>query len=277
LRADIREHLMAAITHKGVKAAAAPVNAGSDPKPVILSRPLAGSRSVVSQTLRMMIILFLMLLVLGGLAAGGWWLATHRPLPIGDPGPGVPTVTPTPTPARLTDSQDRLLNEARRHAERGDHAAATKSVEAFFALNPPDRENYAQDAADWYYELAKKRYDDRDYATAIQGVKRAIELEGASGEYHYLLGLIHFRRGRVGVGASKNEDLQAARLALEKTLELEPQHLRALDALAKTLIAQNERMAGIQTYYKIIELSPDSIEANQARRDLEDMGARLPN
>ncbi|MFW6255290.1 MAG: tetratricopeptide repeat protein [Candidatus Sumerlaeota bacterium] len=270
LRTDIRNYLQAAIARKPVDSSGIPdIDAES-------AAAESGSGSAVKHHLVLIFSLIILMLLLAGLAVGGWWLATHDG-GLSDIIPGAKvTPTPSPTPDPLSTEQRKMLTDARAYADAGNYAEAVKAMDAFLNTAPPQPDLYASDAGQWNYEAAMENYKNRDYSAAIARARRAIELSDDVPEYHFLVGQILFRRGRLSSGSERREDLEAARQALTKTTELDPEYLKAYDILAKTQIALGDKMEGVQTYYKIIQTAPDSPEARQAQDDLKDMGVRLP-
>jgi tetratricopeptide (TPR) repeat protein len=187
---------------------------------------------------------------------------------------GRPTPSPTATPSAGSEDLERAREKAGSLAGQGSYQEAIKTLESALEREPQGREVCNKDLAKWHFELGKEDSRASRHSAAIGHLSRSVELEGTSAEYHFWLGLTYFRKGRTGTGSQKTRDLNAARKALSKAVDMAPDNLDALEQLAKTHIALGNKIEARDCYNDIINLAPDSIQARSAREDLRNMGMR---
>jgi tetratricopeptide (TPR) repeat protein len=187
---------------------------------------------------------------------------------------GRPTPAPTPTPSAGSEDLERARERAASLAGQGSYQDAIKTLESVLEREPQGREACGKDLARWHFELGKEDSRASRHSAAIGHLSRSAELDGTSAEYRFWLGLTYFRKGRTGTGSQKTRDLNAAREALSKAVDLDPGNLDALEQLAKTHIALGNKVEAGDCYNDIINRAPDSIQARTAREDLRNMGMR---
>ena len=187
---------------------------------------------------------------------------------------GRPTPAPTPTPSAGSEDLERARERAASLAGQGSYQDAIKTLESVLEREPQGREACGKDLARWHFELGKEDSRASRHSAAIGHLSRSAELDGTSAEYRFWLGLTYFRKGRTGTGSQKTRDLNAAREALSKAVDLDPGNLDALEQLAKTHIALGNKVEAGDCYNDIIDRAPDSIQARTAREDLRNMGMR---
>lgn len=222
----------------------------------------------------------LLLLLIGGGAVAlyyYWPLVPSLVSPVPGakvPDGGRPTAAPTPTPSSGSEDLQRAREKAASLAGQGSYQDAIKTLESVLEREPQGREACNKDLAKWHFELGKEDSRASRHSAAIGHLSRSAELDGTSAEYRFWLGLTYFRKGRTGTGSQKTRDLNAAREALSKAVDLDPGNLDALEQLAKTHIALGDKVEASHCYNDIIDRAPDSIQARTAREDLRNMGMR---
>lgn len=222
----------------------------------------------------------LLLLVIGGGAVAlyyYWPLVPSLVSPV--PGAKVeegerPTPSLTPTPSAGSEALERAREKAASLAGEGSYQEAIKTLESVLEREPQRREACNKDLARWHFELGKEDSRASRHSAAIGHLSQSAKLDGTNAEYHFWLGLTYFRKGRSGTGSQKTTDLNAARKALSKAVDMAPDNLDALEQLAKTHIALGDRVEASHCYNDIIDRAPDSIQARTARDDLRNMGMR---
>ena len=219
---------------------------------------------------------FLLLLLIGGgaVALYHYWPLVPSPGSGANQAGGQPTPTVTPTPAAISENLQRAREKALAAAGQGRYEDAIRTLETALEGDPQGREACGKDLAKWHFELGKGEADARRYTAAIGRFDQATKLDGKSSEYSFWLGVTYLRKGRAGSGSQKTRDLNAAREALSKAVDLDQDNLDALEQLAKTYIALGDKVKASDCYRNIITRAPDSIQARTARDDLRDMGMR---
>jgi tetratricopeptide (TPR) repeat protein len=187
---------------------------------------------------------------------------------------GRPTPASTPTPSAGSEDLERAREKAASLAGEGSYQEAIKTLESVLEREPQGREACNKDLARWHFELGKEDAGARRYTAAIDRFARASKLDGTSSEYRFWLGVTYLRKSKTGTGSQKTRDLNAAREALGKAVELDQDNLDALEQLAKTYIALGDNVKASDCYRDIIKRAPNSIQAGFARKDLRDMGMR---
>ncbi len=132
--------------------------------------------------------------------------------------------------------------------------------------------------AEVHYLQANVMAGHKDYEEAIRILERAITL--APGEARYMaekgwnqhLAARNFNISDVQKG---KEFEKAACATLEKALELDPNNVLALHTLGRAYSALGERETASVHYRRLIELQPDSLQAQAARRELDQWGMAI--
>lgn len=163
-----------------------------------------------------------------------------------------------------------LLQDQRRFSE------AIEEIKKALEKKPTDQKRFETKLAELLY-LQGEAYDKNDdYSKAIESYEKAIQYNPEYIEAYYGLAWSCYLQGR----KNQNRRLKyqsyydKALSALQKILELQPNHIRAEDTLARVYIARNETTKAAEMYRRIIKQEPESSEADRARRALKSMGFR---
>jgi tetratricopeptide (TPR) repeat protein len=124
-----------------------------------------------------------------------------------------------------------------------------------------------------YSAKGVEHYDREHYLSAALAYEKAVEHDASVVDYHYDTGWAYYRYGlkRSLEGKPSKEYFTKARAAFEKTLELDPEYLRAYQGMARVYIRENRPDRAAKMYQKIIEIAPESYEAELAERQLKNM------
>lgn len=148
----------------------------------------------------------------------------------------------------------------------------TKTREAAASLNPPDPKPVENKIAEVYGAKAGAFYSKENYDKALEAAQDGLKYNDVSPQLNYLAGRCYERKG---MHSRSNNDTGQARQyfekaceALERVVATDPNHLPAYDLLGKTYSRFNEIKA-IETWKRIVHLSPDSPEGKTARNYLQ--------
>jgi tetratricopeptide (TPR) repeat protein len=116
-------------------------------------------------------------------------------------------------------------------------------------------------------------YAQNNYQKAAESYENAAELNSNVVDYHYNLGWSYYMLGRNAQrkGRPYTNHYRKAIASFEKAIEVDSSHVRSYSALGRVYINMNNQPEAIRMYRRIIEIAPDSKEAEMARKDLESM------
>jgi len=146
-----------------------------------------------------------------------------------------------------------LLARARRGAGDGAGAAAAYQRALELGESDPDRLLHA---ATLYFEFPEEQRGTLDAAQAERWIARAIELDPASVDAHFLLGALH----------EKEQRLDAAGAEYRRALELDPNSSKVLRRIAEFYRRRGDRelaLAAGARYVDVARRSGDDVEAAQ--------------
>ena len=177
-------------------------------------------------------------------------------------------LSPTDREAATLFKTAEFLQEQKRFSE------AIDTLQKAIDKNPSDKKQYEQKLAELYFNLGEYYEGKNDYPRAITSYEKAVQLNPNSSDYYYGLGWTNYIQGRKYQNRNQRHQpyYDKSLEALKKSLELDPDNLVAKKALARLYIARNETTKAAEMYRQIIRQSPDSSEADQARRALKSMG-----
>jgi tetratricopeptide (TPR) repeat protein len=147
-----------------------------------------------------------------------------------------------------------------------------KTREVAAALTPPDPKPIENKIAEVYAAKVGAFYSKENYDKALEAAQDGLKYNDVSPQLHYLAGRCYERKGMHS--RSNNDTAQARQYfekaceALEKVVAADPNHLPAYDLLGKTYSRFNEIKA-IETWKRIVKLSPDSPEGKTAKNYLQ--------
>ena len=180
-------------------------------------------------------------------------------------------ISPSDREAATLYKTAELLQDQRRYAE------AIQALQKALENNPTDEKQFEIKLAELFFEQGEDFYKKDEYLKAIESYKKAVEYNPDSEEYYYGLGWAYYIQGRKNQNRRKpyHTYFDNALDAFLKVLERETDNLRAKNAMARVYIARNETPRAAEMYRQIIRDSPDSREAEKAKRALKSMGFRL--
>lgn len=188
-----------------------------------------------------------------------------------------------PTPPPVNPAAEKLADELKRvdgAIQREQFDEALRILEGArqtaLSLNPPDPKPVEDKVAQVWAARAEILISKQNYAKAIEAVQEGLKHNESLSQLNYLLGLCYFQQGLDA--AARNDRAQSTALyqqaapALEKAVQADPSHLRALDRLANCYRKINEPTKAVETWKRIIHQAPESHEAKVARDYLRSLG-----
>jgi tetratricopeptide (TPR) repeat protein len=165
---------------------------------------------------------------------------------------GVLAATPAAAqPAAPTPSVRALLQSAQRQASDGDGAAALESLRTARAIAPNSEEILSA-----FAQLALATHV---LGPAVATLDSLTRMCPTVGQYHYLLGVALMEAG----------DMPAAVVSLEQANRIEPERPRTLLALALAMNSRKQYREAKAAALKSLELDPENIEAVAALAEAE--------
>jgi len=188
-----------------------------------------------------------------------------------------------PTPPPANPAADKLADELKRvdgAIQREQFDEALKLLEGArqtaLSLNPPDPKPVEDKIAQVWAARAETQISKQNYAKAIEAAQEGLKHNESLAQLNYLVGLCCFQQGLDAT--ARNDRAQSTALyqqavqALEKAVQADPTHLRALDRLANCYRKINEPTKAVETWNRIIHQAPESREAKVARDYLRSLG-----
>jgi tetratricopeptide (TPR) repeat protein len=242
------------------------------------------------RSLRMMaatVGVFLLMACLGSVVA---YLAGYRPRALAWPrlgGAPQEGLSPSSEPTPLTEvdplAQERadLLAAATGQIVEMKFSEAIETLNQALKLDPPDRAPILKELGRCYYELGRRSVRAREGPKAgeeaIEHFNKAIEADPGNPEYHFWLGCLLRLKGVPAKGVERDTALRAAERALQKAIDLNPEGPLKLDChmeLAQVCIAQDKKLEAGKHYRTVMDLAPDSAQAEEASKRRRSMGMR---
>lgn len=148
------------------------------------------------------------------------------------------------------------------------------------SLDPPDPKLVEDKIAEVYAAKAEFLRSKQNYPKALEAAQEGLKYNASLPQLNYLLGFCYFQQGldasnRENPAESRRSYERASR-ALEKAVDGDPSHLRALDCLAKSYIKINKPTKAVETWKRIIKQASGSREAKAARDYLRTLGFKNP-
>ena len=162
-----------------------------------------------------------------------------------------PAAAQSPAPAATTPSVRELFQSAQRQAGAGDSAAALESLRTARAIAPNSEEILSA-----FAQMALAR---RMLGPALATLDSLTRICPTVGLYHYLRGVALMEAG----------DMPAAVVSLEQANRLEPERPRTLLALALAMNSRKQYREAKGAALKSLELDPENIEAVAALAEAE--------
>jgi tetratricopeptide (TPR) repeat protein len=179
-------------------------------------------------------------------------------------------ISPSDREAAALYKGAELLQDQRRFSE------AIEEIKKALEKKPTDQKRFEMKLAELFFQQGEAYDKKDDYSKAIDSYEKSIQYNPESVDAYYGLAWASYLQGR----KNQNRRLkyqtyyEKAVSALQKILELDPNHIRAKDTLARVYIARNETPKAAEMYRQIIKQGPESSEADRARRALKSMGFR---
>jgi tetratricopeptide (TPR) repeat protein len=188
---------------------------------------------------------------------------------------------PDPREARPVESAEvvQMLARAQIYQEDGRYQEAIETLDEVLRRQPADPGHIRASQAEIYYKQGIVLFEKRDYSPAIGLLAKAAQLVKDKKEYQYELGWALHLRGRNLAAADADqarEYEQRACAAFEAALAVDPDHLLALNGLARTLLALGDKEGAAAPLRRIVEIAPKSLEAGAALKELEKLGLLEP-
>ncbi len=216
-------------------------------------------------------LVLLILLILIGLGGVGVYVMYEEPLMALAKTHLPAWIFPTPEEEKQALA---LLEDAQPYILEREYDRAIDILEEALALNPPESSRrIKQQLASIYNAQGDDLFDEEKYLQAARSYDKAIEYDPENPEYPYDAGWAYYRHGLLLQRQKKSADtyLSRAQDAFEQALELDPDYLSAYEGLARVYIRRNRPGEAATIYRKIIDLAPESSEAQHAERQLKNM------
>ncbi|MFH0794714.1 MAG: tetratricopeptide repeat protein [bacterium] len=170
------------------------------------------------------------------------------------------------------------ISQAEYHRTQGQYGEGIALLENMLQGEVPDEAPVKKKLAQIYLAQGETDYQKSKYTSAIKSYRKAVEYNGSAADYHYQLGWAYYMEGRSKSADRKSEARESykkAQEALRQAIQLEGNNVQYYNAMAHVQIALNNTSEAAKMFYKIIELSPDSLEAKRAKQKLQTMGLRV--
>lgn len=150
---------------------------------------------------------------------------------------------------------------------------AVENLEKALALDPPSKDKIKERLALIYKTQGDQLYDKEQYLSSALAYDKAVSHRPDNPDYLYDAGWAYYRHGLKEQISRKpsQKHFTRAKECFDKALELKPDYLRAYQGLARVYIRMNQPDQAARIYRKIIEIAPDSGEAEEAERQLKTM------
>lgn len=170
----------------------------------------------------------------------------------------------------LDRADDQILEEARMLS---DHKEFEAAIEKLSYL--PESEKKDKALAVTYAKQGSYFSSKRKFNLAAEAYLEALELDVDNHDYLFDLGFVYFRHGNELQNtkfSDRNEKFNLAKQYLELVLALDKADVETLNYLAKVEIRLGNSPKAGEYYRQIIDIKPDSRDAETARDQLESMG-----
>lgn len=167
-----------------------------------------------------------------------------------------------------------ILENAERYRQQGKYAWAIEQLETL-----PEGSLRRTQLAKTYMEQGNQAFMQQppQLQSALGAYQSAVELAPENPAYGIALGEAYylFSRNQAIDREAAQRYLEQARQTFESVLDRDPANMEALKQLKKVAIALRDDILLAQIYRRIIDLAPDSQEAEDARRDLRSLGFKF--
>lgn len=185
--------------------------------------------------------------------------------------PAVPQV------AALPEGLAARLDEAARVLTGGDAERAVRVLEGLATEYPEHAEVADAALARALRALGNRQLDGQQYERAAETFERATRVDPLNPDNWIELARAqreHGRRLQARNATEGRSQLERARGAYERALELRPDHTAALVGAAQVHVFLNDRENAVRKYERVIGLAPGSAEATLARQHLRQLTGR---
>ncbi len=175
-------------------------------------------------------------------------------------------------PISAGEKESLALYETAQHyyrQQRYDEAIAT--LTRALGLHPASDPEIKAQLALVYNAKGDKEYDEGNYLSAAEAYEKAVSFNPDKVDYLYNAGWAYYQYGLKERQKSTSKYYVLARDSFEKAIKQDEMFLRAYQGLARVYIRQNRPEMAAKMYKKIIELAPESYEAENAREQLKNM------
>jgi tetratricopeptide (TPR) repeat protein len=168
---------------------------------------------------------------------------------------------------------DTLFTRADIYLNQRNFDEAIATLEKALSMKPGNPKPIEDRLAQVYGARGEFYYTHDNYQKAAESYEKAASLNSNVVDYHYSLGWANYMLGRNArkKGLAYTNYYRKAIAAFEKAIEVDSSHVRSLSALARLYINMNNQPEAIKMYRRILEIAPESKEAETARKDLESM------
>jgi tetratricopeptide (TPR) repeat protein len=166
-----------------------------------------------------------------------------------------------------------LYNTAQIYLNQNRYQEAIATLEKALDLNPPNRKVIEDMLAQVYSAQGESYYRAKNYEKAVESYEKAVSYNDNITEYYYSMGWAQYMIGRDNQikGRPYLKYYREAIKAFTNAVKIDSGHVRSYSALARVYVRMNNPEEAAKNYRKVIEIDPDSPEAQRARQQLESM------
>jgi cytochrome c-type biogenesis protein CcmH/NrfG len=129
--------------------------------------------------------------------------------------------------------------------------------------------------AETYMEQGNLTFDQDppQIESAIEAYNNAVRHNPDNAEYGYALGIAYLTISREKKDDTTTAEhyLDLARQTFQAVLDRNPDHVGSLDGLSRVAVLQRDNVTAANSWRRIIQVAPDSFEAERARNNLKSL------
>lgn len=204
-------------------------------------------------------------LVLIGSVMGGVYFYLGSQISVEDQGQA-----PTISRAQV----DSIVEQAYNYRQRGEYALAIEQLKGLPSGGERDHL-----LAETCMEQGNLNFHQTppQLESAIEAYKNAVRFAPGEPEYGYSLGMAYLDLSREKESDTEvaSQYLDLSRRTFQAVLDRHPDHISSLDGLSRVAVRQRDDVTAADTWRRIIEVEPDSYEAERARNNLKSLNYKF--
>ena len=169
---------------------------------------------------------------------------------------------------------ESILEQANNYRQKGDYALAIAQLETL-----PESPERSRKLAETYMAQGNLNSEQKppQIESAIEAYNNAVRYEPDNAEYGYALGMAYLALSREKKADKTNAEkyLDLARQTFQAVLDRHPDHVGSLDGLSRVAVLQRDNVTAANAWRHIIQVAPDSYEAERARNNLKSLNYKF--